>query len=1007
MMSSEEETDCFGLYGDKLLKKAKRARQRVDAGEPRNSYSSIPNFTSRPSFMNGGLYGAIFNQNQQHFGLFGPGYGPAKMLNELLGRQAKALEASPQELPGEAAAERQAAAALAPPDLAHHMLRDILQGRKKELLQLEREMRIAERASPDNNNSINNNNNNNEIKNGDSGEVGASCKRVNGIEVVDSNSGDEVSAAAAAMQDCLQEAGMGNHQQQAELLDEVMSGVNGGGSDSGRSLPSPPSVEALVTPKVEIDVDADKDGRSSPTLLKTEQMPLDMKRARVENIVSTMRSSPVPAQPQVNGCKKRKLYQPQQHDNSAAERYAAAGLGLGLNLQGLMLDDDDDDDLEQNPPIHQKIVEKNALKSQLRTMQEQLAEMQQKYVQLCNRMEQESDTQEVEEMNSDLEQDVSNHAAKSSPRSPASSPVKEQPPTPVLQPSLSSTPNMLTQVMNKMMSSKVHPHMSHPHSIPPNFNGAIPMMQHMPHVPSHESPIPHPMQHQHPNVQHPHHALSNAAAMYLGVSQKLFMEQEVRQAMAKEAAAAAAHAAEQHHQQASHHHQQQQQHHQQQQQHLQQQQQQQQHQQQQQQQQEQQHRSQQSSQHSPPQNHHSKPPSAPSELSDRLSIMRNSANSIGPVSGADLEGLADILKTEISASLSNLVDSIVTRFVHQRRYIGKQSETAAAAAEQLNKDLMMASQLLERKSPRLKSADRPPTAPQTGNAQNHSNHLTNTNSMISHANNMLNPMQMNGPRMNGSVYPPMSVPLHMSGASSDSAISQMSQMSHMRPSPSAAMFQAPKPPQGGGMGGSLYGSMGHPVNPFCMEREQNPEQNEALSLVVTPKKKRHKVTDTRITPRTVSRILAQDGPGPSPGCPGPADSPSPRPYHSTPSMLPISLPTSVAIPNPSLHESQVFSPYSPFFGHHGPLHAGVAGAARLRAPMPPSPPNLGMLEARDSPPLPHAPALLHPALLAAARHAEEYSHPALRGVDAPDLHSDCNSTDLAYDGIQPTISFSI
>lgn len=94
MMSSEEDADSFGLYGDKLLKKAKRARQRVDAGEPRNSYSSIPNFSSRPSLMSGGLYGAIYhsqNQQQHNFGLFNSSYGTStsKMLNELLARQVK------------------------------------------------------------------------------------------------------------------------------------------------------------------------------------------------------------------------------------------------------------------------------------------------------------------------------------------------------------------------------------------------------------------------------------------------------------------------------------------------------------------------------------------------------------------------------------------------------------------------------------------------------------------------------------------------------------------------------------------------------------------------------------------------------------------------------------------------------------------------------------------------------------------------------------------------------
>lgn len=65
MMSSGEETEYFAPYGatteskqQQLQKKQKRTRQRVDAGEPRNNYSSIPHFTSRPSF-HAGLYGSI------------------------------------------------------------------------------------------------------------------------------------------------------------------------------------------------------------------------------------------------------------------------------------------------------------------------------------------------------------------------------------------------------------------------------------------------------------------------------------------------------------------------------------------------------------------------------------------------------------------------------------------------------------------------------------------------------------------------------------------------------------------------------------------------------------------------------------------------------------------------------------------------------------------------------------------------------------------------------------
>lgn len=673
-MSSEEETE-FGLYTDKLLKKTKRTRQRVDAGEPRNSYSSIPNFSSRPNFLGGSsnIYGAIFTQQQQ-FGLFAPGFAPAKMLNELLGRQ-KLENADSEEVKFDSVIRCDGS----PPSgeqLAHHMLRDILQGRKHDLL--EHDLRNGQ------DHHIINNNNNEPKSDAERSEV----------------------EAAAAMKECLAEAGVGDRQQ-AELMEEALNGME---------------TESLPSPKVE---------PASPA------KPEDAKKARVENIVSGMRSSPAPTQ--VNGCKKRKLYQPQQHD-STAERYI-------------------DDEEEESEPIRQKRVEKNALKSQLRTMQEQLAEMQQKYVQLCTRMEQNSEeSQEIEEIPSDSEQ--SKRSAPPSPVTTSATPIPQPPPPPTL-----------AQQVSKLKISPPGPHFP---------NG---MMHH----------------------EHPH--MNNV--MYFG--HKLLMEQEAR--MAKEAAATAAAVAD--------------------------------------------------IQHNNSQVHNK-----PENFAERLSIMRNMTPT-----GTDLEGLADALKTEITSSLSNLIDTIVSRFLHQRRC--KQSD-AAASAEQLNKDLLMASQLLDRKSPRTKVSDRPHAPLPTSNS-----HMVNGN---------LN------------CHPMM--PVH-----SMSNMQKPSEM-HIRP----PMFQPPKPPSISQA--ALYG-MSHP---FCVSKQENPEQNEALSLVVTPKKKRHKVTDTRITPRTVSRILGQDGIGMSPAAmePTSCSSPRPPPYHQPPPMLPVSLPTSVAIPNPGLHESQVFSPYSPFF--HGPSH---------------------------------------------------------------------------------------
>ncbi|XP_031348503.1 homeobox protein prospero isoform X5 [Photinus pyralis] len=760
MMSSEEETE-FGLYTDKLLKKSKRTRQRVDAGEPRNSYSSIPNFSSRPSFLGGSnnLYGAIFTQ-QQHFGLFGPGFAPTKMLNELLGRQKAESGADGEEVTKFDAVIRCDGSPPSGEQLAHHMLRDILQGRKHELL-VNHEHIL--------------NNNNNETKG-------------------DAERGDV--EAAVAMQECLAEAGVGERQQ-VDLMEDALNGME---------------TDSLPSPKVE---------PRSPA------KPEDAKKARVENIVSGMRSSPAP--PQVNGCKKRKLYQPQQHD-STADRYI-------------------DDEEEETEPLRQKQVEKNALKTQLRTMQEQLAEMQQKYVQLCTRMEQSSeDSREVEEIPSDSEQ---------SKRSPIASPVRSI-----------ATPNQPQPTLSQQVSKlKISP------PGPPFHNGLL----------------------------HEHHHLSNAAAMYLGVSQKFLLEQEAR--MAKEAAVAAAVSEAQ----SQAHHQ------------------------------------------------HHQPPSKTENITERLSMIKSNVTP----TGTDLEGLADVLKTEITASLSNLIDSIVTRFVHQRKF---RSNEGTAAAEQLNKDLIMASQLLDRKSPKQKPIERPHAPP---------------------------PPPPNNPMVNGhGNYHPIMSTHHLNNHHKSSDLP-------VRP----PMFQPPKPP---GINQVPLYSMNHP---FCVTKQES-EQNEALSLVVTPKKKRHKVTDTRITPRTVSRILGQDGMGMSPASmePTPCTSPRPPPYpQPPPPMLPVSLPTSVAIPNPGLHESQVFSPYSPFF--HGPSHGH-----HMAMQTPSSPPRMHKME-RESPPIHHPPTLLHPALLAAAQHGGSPDYGHIRApsgglnMDNGDRNSDCNSGgDISYDGMQPTSS---
>lgn len=932
MMSSEEEADCFVAYGDRLSKKSKRSRQRVDAGEPRNSYSSIPNFSSRPSFLGGGLYSALFSQNHRHPGLLGRSFGPpSEMLNELLGRKRQEGE------------EASGASDSPPPvDAAHHMLRDILQGKKKELLALEQELRAVSVASqgdppsPENNNTINNNNN--ELKsaallNGTELPHPVDLKPVveNGVVVENGNSGDENNGA----EEDLSEDGKGRREVATE--DENPNRA----SDSEQSVGSPVS-------DLKIKEEPDEQGKDSAH--KTERR--DLKRARVENIVSSMRASPsLPAQ--VNGCKKRKLYHPQQHD---AERYSNNSANMNINLYT----DDETIDNNSDNEIRQKKVEKDALKSQLRTMQEQLAEMQQKYVQLCTRMDQDSECPDGEDASSGLELDNNSLSLPDKPMksSPATTPVKD---VPVVTSAQSQpAPVTVSPTVPKITSSKLQNPLTGGPQLPvgPGFNGALSLLQQQV---LQEHGAPH---HHHPQVSH--HALSSAAAMY----HKLFLEQEAGR-LGKETA-------DMHHHQVMG-----------------------------QQSQPPQHNSLPQPPVQPPQsavppNNTQQSPTQPapkSDFSDRLALLRNN---MAPVSGSDLEGLADVLKTEITSSVGNLIDSIMSKFVQQKRFLGKQSDVVA---EQLNKDILLASQLLDRKSPRTKVIDR-------GNGgSERSCGLSNG----------VAPSAVPS-RLNGSVFPGLGVaPVHQNNTSGNAGSNSTNNnnnpennintmnLPQVRPSPNAGLFQPPKPPTTvSSSSAALYSSIGQVQshgNPFCVNegREGAPEQNEALSLVVVPKKKRHKVTDTRITPRTVSRILAQDGQSRGPeeerkfgsgaGTSVGAESP-PRPYHPPPPpILPVSLPTSVAIPNPGLHESQVFSPYSPFY------HSQVVSNSP---------------EMRDSPPpLPHPPSLLHPALLVAAQHAsQDYSTLRVNSAiastpDNLDRSSDCNSGEGPYDGITPTISFSL
>ncbi|GIY42140.1 homeobox protein prospero [Caerostris darwini] len=231
----------------------------------------------------------------------------------------------------------------------------------------------------------------------------------------------------------------------------------------------------------------------------------------------------------------------------------------------------------------------------------------------------------------------------------------------------------------------------------------------------------------------------------------------------------------------------------------------------------------------------------------------------------DYEWLADSLKAELSTSLSQVVDAVLSRCVQQRK--GKMA-AVPRPEESTPKDPTLLSQMLDRKSPRT------------------------TGKVIDR-----------GTRLNGlrtsSPYPP---PTEL-------------------PKPPPPFFFPLKPPSSvAATAAFIYGSPPRP-----RYGSPTPEQTEAMSLVVASKKKRHKVTDTRLQQRDVSPKYPEHLP--------PLYHPPPPP------LVPVSLPTTVAIPNPSLNQSELFHPgfggYDPHRAHHfAPLDGGHDDEAPMHPLLP-------------------------------------------------------------------------
>merc|ERR1712223_781642 len=338
--------------------------------------------------------------------------------------------------------------------------------------------------------------------------------------------------------------------------------------------------------------------------------------------------------------------------------------------------------------------------------------------------------------------------------------------------------------------------------------------------------------------------------------------------------------------------------------------------------------------------------------------LRDKLISINP----ELKGLADVLKSEITASLALIIDSIVGRFLQVTRNNNASSavrpplagmKTPFVGAPGVTGGLLEDSPIGGGPGSLLPPMPSLKTTVGGGvnmNSTTPSGRVPQVRDRAAPRSNHLGPVSMYNPMTK--INPPTT-----SSASSTSAAFPLPPT--LRPAP-GLFQQAPGPhsnsstpggPQINNNNNNIHSEDEHQSSPSPVSRDLSPpEQDEALSLVVTPKKRRHKVTDTRITPRTLSRVLGEplaelhkqfphiasgfkagggplgnhqniggDGHSPSRSVPGPHHPLFPG-LPAPPGLL-AGLPTSVAIPNPSLAD---FNPFSSFYS---PPHLPVSSSA--------------------------------------------------------------------------------
>ncbi|KFM64362.1 hypothetical protein X975_25074, partial [Stegodyphus mimosarum] len=743
MMSSEEDPDMALLEDNKALSKSaktKRVRQRVDAGEPRNSYASIPNFSSRPP--QGSLPPSSLYSHHHHSN----GY-TSKMLCDLLGSGLRQLPTKEQDMIVLDTAEGSSRSNggvngsspislgpspgrmyvnggdllygrnLGPPESPErcssggsaassnsHLLRDILQqGRAKR-----GETSVGHgRESPS-----------------CGGEV-VSCSGSRPSEKLDDEDSNESKAS------CRMSAAA------ARASPSPAAARSPGGSSRGSSPGHPPN-----------DSGATWQGEHSmlpPTA--NSSTSLEVKRARVETIVNNMLQGPTPrsngsgaglsdTQPPVNGCKKRKLYQPQQHESSHRNP---------MNGDNEIYDDDEDycDDTNVSPLPKRRNCgnpELFTIKQQLRQMQQQLVAMQQQYMEMAD----------------------------------GDSTDEDMPPIPS-----SSTPVVIERPRS----------VSTPEDLKPRIDAKPETMRTPKQAPSFVD--------------------YDNASMY-DEQRRLVIDDQ-------------------------------------------------------------------------------KEPSASSNTAEKPGIQELRQSCIvqpSPCPNLDIEWLSESLKAELSTSLFQAVDAVMSRCVQRKASMSKVNNSSQD--QDPPKDPTLLSQMLDRKSPR------------TGKVIDRGTRV-NGHGLCGLRTSPFPPDIATAPK------PPFFFPLKPPTSVA-----------------ATAAFLYGSPPQLPSL--SLSQPYASPASSTPTPQDV-PEQTEAMSLVVTPKKKRHKVTDTRLNQRAgqlcglrsseSSQDVSPKYSGMLSVMPSSESIPPSHMYSHhppPPPLVPVSLPTTVAIPNPSLNQSDLFHNFS--YEHH-------------------------------------------------------------------------------------------